>query len=456
MKNCWRQAESTENYTKPSFKPNSKMNTGRGIFAELKHIHFVGIGGAGTAPLAGIMLQKGCKISGSDLISNKQTEQLRQEGAQISEGHAAANLPPETQLLVYSSAAAGNNPELLKADELHIPRMRRGEFLAKLVSRYPRAVAVCGSHGKTTITAMLVWIMRECGIPCSYLIGGKANAFPAYGTADSAIFISEADESDGTNALFAPFIGVVSNIEDDHSWSVGGTEALLANFARFGRQSENLIYRPDGKSAELFLNHPGACRLSDDSFAEYGDIEFNGFMKTDAVFACSAAEKLGIPRQAAMRAVNKFPGVARRMTVHFASPTLTLIEDYAHHPTEVASSLELLRRNYPHYHLRVVFQPHRYARLAKYLDAFARELARADSVFTVPVFAAWTEKGRVNSRMLAERTGAKAVNLDLNWTEMPAIILKNRPEKLLIAVLGAGDVEKLIPELKGRLTHAGK
>ncbi|MFA7186082.1 MAG: Mur ligase domain-containing protein [Victivallales bacterium] len=451
MKNYWRQAESTKNYTKPSFKPNSKMNTGKETFAELKHIHFIGIGGAGTAPLAGIMLQKGCKISGSDLVSNKQTEQLRRAGGQIFEGHAAANLPPETQLLVYSSAAAGDNPELLKAAELNIPCMRRGEFLAKLASLYPRAVAVCGSHGKTTITAMLVWIMRECAIPCTYLIGGKVNSFPAYGTADSDIFISEADESDGTNALFFPFIGVVSNVEDDHSWSVGGTEALMANFARFARQSENLIYYPDDRSFELFRNHPGACPFSNGSFAEYREIKFNGFMKTDAVFACFAAEKLGIVRTAAVRAVNKFPGVARRMTVHFESPNLTLIEDYAHHPTEVARSIELLRQNYPKHHLRVVFQPHRYARLEKYLDAFAHELGRADSVFTVPVFAAWTEKSQVNSRMLAERTGAQAVDLDLNWTEMPAIILKDRPQKLLIAVLGAGDVEKLIPELKTQI-----
>lgn len=425
-------------------------------FAELKHVHFVGVGGAGTAPLAGIMLRKGCRVSGSDLISNKATEELRREGAQIFTGHSAANLPPETQLLVHSSAAARDNPELRRAHELNIPCLRRGEFLAELASLYPRSVAVCGCHGKTTITAMLVWIMRECGIPCTCLIGGKPNGFPAWGTAENDIFITEADESDGTNALFAPFIGVVSNVEDDHSWSVGGTEKLMANFSRFARQSENLIYRPEGKAAELFRDHPNAYPLNAAALSKYRDVKFGGFMQSNAALAGFAAEKLGVSREAAVRAVSSFPGVARRMTVHFASPALTLIEDYAHHPTEVACSLALLRQNYPQHHLRVVFQPHRYARLEKYLDAFARELARADSVFTVPVFAAWTEKSEVNSRMLAARIGGKAVNLDLNWPEMPAIILQDRPEKLLLAVLGAGDVEKLIPELKLNLPKKGK
>jgi UDP-N-acetylmuramate--alanine ligase len=427
------------------------MNINKDNFAELKHIHFVGIGGAGSAPLAGIMLRKGCSVSGSDLISNKQTEELRRDGAQIFEGHSAGNLPSETRLLVYSSAAAKDNPELLRARELNIPCMRRGEFLAKLASTYPRSVAVCGCHGKTTITAMLVWIMRECGIPCTYLIGGKANGFPAHGSADSDIFICEADESDGTNALFSPFIGVVSNVEDDHSWSVGGTEKLLENFSRFAAQSANLIYVRSRTSVDLFKNHPNVCSLSNDELQQAAGIKFNGFMRVNAALACRVARDLGLAPETTVKAVNTFPGVARRMTVHFDSPALTLIEDYAHHPTEVARSLELLRENYPEHHLRVVFQPHRYARLEKYLDDFARELARADSVFTVPVFAAWTEKSAVSSRILAERTGAKAVDLDLNWAEMPAIILKDRPKKLLIAVLGAGDVEKLIPELKRQL-----
>ena len=424
------------------------MTIVREIFADLRHIHFVGTGGAGTAPLAEIMLQLGYSISGSDLCLNSKTEHLKQQGAAIFQGHSGENLPAETQLVVYSSAATDDNPELVKARKLNVPCLRRGDFLAKLSSLYPRTVAISGSHGKTTITAMLAWILRQCKVPCTYLIGGKVNNFPEYETADSDIFITEVDESDGTNALFAPFIGLVSNVEDDHSWSVGGTEALMTNFSRFAQQSRHLIYVRNSNSVKLFKDHPDACSLNADDLIQSKGIKFNGFMKINAALACRVAEELGVAPDMAIQAVNNFPGVARRMTVHFESPELTLIEDYAHHPTEVARSIELLRENYPQHHLRVIFQPHRYARLAKYIDDFARELALADSVFIAPVFAAWTEHGKVNSQNLADRTGAKAVNLDLNWSEMPAIILQDRPEKLLLAVFGAGDIEKLIPELK--------
>jgi len=427
------------------------MTIAREIFADLRHIHFVGIGGAGTAPLAEIMLQRGYSISGSDLCLNIKTEHLKQQGSLIFQGHSGKNLPAETQLLVYSSAASDDNPELVKARKLNIPCLRRGEFLAELSSLYPRTVAVSGSHGKTTITAMLVWILRQCKVPCTYLIGGKVNVFPEFGAADSDIFITEVDESDGTNALFSPFIGLVSNVEDDHSWSVGGTEALMTNFSRFAQQSRHLIYVRSSNSVKLFKDHPNACSLDANDLIQSKGIKFNGFMKINAALACRVAEELGITPDMAIQAVNDFPGVVRRMTVHFESPAVTLIEDYAHHPTEVARSIELLRQNYPQHHLRVIFQPHRYARLEKYIDAFARELAHADSVFIAPVFAAWTEHSEINSQNLVERINKKAVNLDLNWAEMPAVILRERPEKLLLAVLGAGDIEKLIPELKSSL-----
>ncbi|MDD5697080.1 MAG: Mur ligase domain-containing protein [Victivallaceae bacterium] len=418
---------------------------------DLRQLHFIGIGGAGTAPLAGIMLQRGYKISGSDLCLNAKTAQLSREGAAIYCGHAAEHLPSGTDLVIYSSAIVPDNPELVRARQLDIPCRRRGEFLARLAASYSRPVTVSGSHGKTTVAAMLSWMLRHCGVSCGYLVGGKVNAFPDHNAGDGDIFVTEVDESDGTNALFSSVLGVVVNVEDDHSWSVGGSRALLANFARFGRQAQTLIYVRNATVAELFAGHPDALELDETALAEMPGLDFRGFMKINAALAVCAAEKLGIPAAAAKSAVNAFPGVARRMTVHFESPDSTLIEDYAHHPTEVARSLELLRLNYPHHHLRVIFQPHRYARLAKYIDAFARELNRADSVFVVPVFAAWTETGKTDSRALAERIGPQAEYLDSDWAEMPAAILSAKTEKLLLAVLGAGDVDQLIPELVKQL-----
>jgi UDP-N-acetylmuramate--alanine ligase len=426
------------------------------IFNGLKHIHFIGIGGAGTAPLAKIMLQRGYSVSGSDLCLNQKTQELEKMGARIFEEHSTDNLPAETQLLVYSSAAAIDNPELVSAGERQIPCLRRGDFLAKLASTYYRTIAVSGSHGKTTITAMLAWILRNNQIPCGYLVGGKVNGFPEAEAGDGDIFLTEVDESDGTHALFSPFIGVVSNVEDDHSWSVGGTETLMNNFSTFAAQSKELIYISDSNSTRLFENHTKTLSLDNASLLECQEIKFNGFMKINAALACFVAEKLGINFDDAVNSVNNFPGVDRRMTIHYSSPAITLIEDYAHHPTEVARAVELLRKNYPGYHLRVIFQPHRYARLEKYIGEFARELAVADSVFIVPVFAAWTEHGKVDSGDLAELTGDKAVNLNMEWPEMPPVILRELPGKLLLAVFGAGDIEKLIPEIKLYLKDFGE
>ena len=145
-------------------------------FAGLKHIHFVGAGGAGTAPLAGIMLERGCNVSGSDLKCGERTRETCQVGGpEFLKGTIKNNLPDDTQLLVYSSAADSCNPEILAAREQNIPCLRRGEFLAELSKLFPRTVAISGSHGKTTITAMLAWIMRNCGVPCNYMVGAKVN-----------------------------------------------------------------------------------------------------------------------------------------------------------------------------------------------------------------------------------------------------------------------------------------
>lgn len=432
------------------------MNKGRDNiidFAELKHIHFVGAGGAGTAPLAGIMLKRGCKVSGSDLKCSERTKELVKLGARIFEGHSRSNLPEDTQLLVYSSAADCCNPEIIAAQENNIPCLRRGEFLAELSRLFPRTAAISGSHGKTTITAMLVWILRKCGIPCNYMVGAKVNGIPEYGAGDSDIFITEVDESDGTNALVHPDLGIVSNVEDDHSWSVGGTRELMSNFFEFAKNSNRLIFVRDSNSNLLFKDHSDAVGINSDVLLETEGIGFAGFMKLNAALACLAAEKLGVDLKAAKDAVNSFPGVARRMTVHFESSKVVLIEDYAHHPTELACAIELLRNKYPQHHLRVVFQPHRYARLEKYIDAFAHELNFADSIFLAPVYAAWAEKGELDSESLACRIGKRSVLLESNWKEMAEVVLRDRPDNLLVAVLGAGDIEKLIPELKAKLEN---
>ncbi|MFA6103256.1 MAG: Mur ligase domain-containing protein [Victivallaceae bacterium] len=430
-------------------------------------VHFIGCGGAGMAPLALILAERGFKVSGSDLELSDKTEELRRKGAEVFHGHAAENIPAaEKCLVVYSSAVKPGNPEMAQAAKAGFPRVRRGEMLAMLAAAYRRPVAISGSHGKTTVTAMLVHILRECGVKCGAMIGGKVNSGLSAAAGDGDIFVTEVDESDGTHALMNSFLGLVTNVEDDHCWSVGGTEQLFRNFSDFACKSRHLIYVAHPNSDRLFAEHADAQRLDPDKILAAGYFkylspakqqEWRGYQSLNAAIALAAAIKLGADPGTAEKALESFPGVSRRMTCHLNTPSLTVMEDYAHHPTELAAALDSLRGRFPGHHFRVVFQPHRYARLRQYFDDFTRILRIPDSVFISPVFAAWVEKGELGSEELAKQTGPTACFISGRWEDMPAILLKpcaSRP--LLLAIIGAGDIEQLIPHVLSAANKSAK
>ena len=407
-------------------------------------IHFVGVGGAGMAPLAEIVLSRGVRVSGSDRELNDKTARLAELGATVHAGHDAGFLPPDAELLVYSSAVPPENPERARAAELGIPQLRRGEFLARLAAEYRRPVAISGSHGKTSVSAMIAHILVHTGKKPGFLVGAAVNGAPSASAGEGDdFFVMEVDESDGTHTFVHPFLGVVPNVEDDHSWSVGGEARLFENFRRFAFQSRHLLYNSGTHADELFADHPAAVRLDRPEPDRFGG-RWIGFQAWNAHLAIHAAMLLGVGEREAEAALDSFAGVARRMTVHFRSGRLTVIEDYAHHPTELASSIATLRLAYPGHHLRVVFQPHRYARLHKYLPRLAAELAKADSVLVTPVFAAWCEAGPSGGGDLAAAAGPKARYLDADWPEIARTALDYAGERpLLLAVIGAGDIEHI-------------
>ncbi len=417
----------------------------------MKKLHFIGIGGAGMAPLAEIMLRRGARVTGSDRETNAKIRRLTESGATVSIGHAPEHLPADTELVIRTSAAAETNPEWCKAAELGIPVLRRGEFLAELADQWKRPVAVSGSHGKTSVTAMLVHILLKSGADPAFLIGGAVpgGRSSSSGGSNADLFVTEVDESDGTHTFIHPYLGIVPNVDDDHSWSVGGEAALRENFRTFGRNCRKLIYCASPTADAVFAGHPSAFRLElPPPDAIQG--RWAGFQLHNALLALRAAAELGVPESDAWNFLEDFPGVARRLTLHSDSPRLRIIEDYAHHPDELASSLTVLRLQNPDCHLRVFFQPHRYARLAKYFDRLAAELRRADSVFIAPVFAAWSESGPVGGVELAAASGGQY--LDSGWEQTVHELLCYTGKKpLLIAVIGAGDIEKVLPYLKAEL-----
>ena len=408
----------------------------------MKRLHFVGIGGAGMAPLARLALGNGFMITGSDLAPNAKTAELEKHGVKVYGGHAAKNVAADTDMLVYSSAVSEDNPERAAALRLGIPQVRRGEFLAELAKRYRRVIAVSGAHGKSSTTALLAHILTTAGMHPGFLIGAEMTGVGGFAPGrDRDIFVTEVDESDGTHTFIRPALGLVPNIEEDHAWSVGGAEALMRNYATFGNNCARLIYRAGKQTDAVFRGHCNALRLDKMPETYLG---FCGFQAANAFLAVTGAVELGVSRATAEAAARTFPGIARRMNVRRRSDELTIVEDYAHHPSEIAAALDLLRHEFPGYHLRVLIQPHRYARLEYFFDGFKRELARADSVLILPVFAAWSESGKVDSRDLAAAIpGARYLSGD--WKTVAEAALPPLPDRkpLLLAVLGAGDVERV-------------
>jgi len=421
-----------------------------------KRLHFVGIGGAGMAPLAHLALRCGAAVSGSDEKTNGKTAALAQEGARIYPCHAAENLPADADILIHSSAVPPENPERRLAAERRIPQLRRGEFLAEFLREYPRVAAVSGSHGKSTITAMLARILDRCGKNPGWMIGAEPADFPASETGGGDLFVTEADESDGTHTALTPWLGIVPGIDDDHAWGLGGAEALYRNFASFARQSDRLLFFGGETTDRLLAGHPCAVRLEPPR-AGFRFAGFSGFQAADAMIAVEAAAICGVPREDAAAALKDFGGIARRMTVRFRSGELTIIEDYAHHPAEVKASLELLRETYPGAELRVLFQPHRYARLKRYFAEFAEILRNTDRLIVAPTFAAWCETGEVDHRALAAAIpGAAAADND--WRRTASLLLAPSPRRgvpVVAAVIGAGDLDQVFAYLPGNKKSSG-
>lgn len=401
--------------------------------------------------LAMIMHEKGCSVSGSDIADSKNTQFLQTKGISITIGHSPDNIPMLKKgklLVVRSSAVNDSNPEYQTAVNAGHSCIRRGEMLAKVAESYQKTVAIAGSHGKTSVTALLVHILKSAGFSPGYMIGGKVSGWQSSAAAgDGTLFITESDESDGTQIHLKSDILLITNIEDDHSWSLGGSETLFANFAKIARNSRKLIFNATESTEKLLEFHQNKRKIdfNHDFFTDKKD--WGNFQKENANLAIEGSVELGVARKTAYCEVRKFPGVERRMTTRFNSHGLILIEDYAHHPTEVKAAIETLRERFPAYQLKVIFQPHRYARLNKYIDEFAGELAHADEVIIVPVFSAWTETGPVNSADLAKKIGKKAKYMNESWPSIAEAIIHNFQPPEVIAVLGAGDIEEIIPAL---------
>ena len=390
----------------------------------IRRTHFVGIGGAGMGGIAEVLLNLGYEVTGSDLRANAVTCRLQQQGAQIWLGHDASHVA-ECDVVVVSSAVNEENPEVAAARERRIPVVPRAEMLAEIM-RFRHGIAVAGTHGKTTTTSLVASILADAGLDPTFVIGGQLNSASSHARLGSGRYlVAEADESDASFLYLQPMLAVVTNIDADHLSTYGGDfQRLRQTFVEF------LHHLPFYGLAVLCLDDPNVrdvlpeltrqvCTYgidSDDADIRALNLQQRGMQMhfeirqaahaplavvlnlpgrhnvLNALAAVAVARELGVADAAIQHALETFAGIGRRFEVHgeiaFAGDTVLLIDDYGHHPSEIAATLEAARQGWPERRLVVAFQPHRYSRTHDLLDDFAQVLVTVDVLLITEVYAA--------------------------------------------------------------------
>ncbi|WP_082598173.1 MULTISPECIES: UDP-N-acetylmuramate--L-alanine ligase [unclassified Kitasatospora] len=445
--------------------------------------HFIGIGGAGMSGLAKILAVRGARVSGSDAKESETVLALRALGAQVAVGHAAENVPAGVSSVVVSSAIRADNPELAAARERGIPVVHRSDALAALMGGR-RALAVAGTHGKTTTTSMLAVSLAELGLAPSYAIGGDldvpgSNAHHGAGE----IFVAEADESDRSFHKYAPEVAIILNVELDHHANYASMDEIHDSFETFvGRivPGGTLVISADQEGARELTGRVrdlAGLRVVTYGAAEDADVRvlavrphgmtsevtvlIDGDELTftvsvpgrhyahNAVAALAAGVALGVPAAELAKALGAYTGVRRRLQLKGEAGGVQVIDSYAHHPTEMVADLEAIREA-TEGRVLVVFQPHLFSRTQQLAEEMGQALALADASVVLDIYPAREDPvPGVTSELIidaARRAGAD-VRAEHVFAAAPGVLAGlARPGDLLLT-MGAGDVTNLGPEI---------
>ncbi len=457
------------------------------IMQDFRRVHFVGIGGVGMSGIAEVLHNLGYSVSGSDRAASATTRRLEGLGIVVNVGHAARNVD-EVDVLVTSSAIRSDNPELLAARERRIPVVPRAEMLGELM-RFRRGIAVAGTHGKTTTTSLTASVLAEAGLDPTFVIGGQLTAAGANARLGTGEYlVAEADESDGSFLMLSPVIAIVTNIDADHLENYDG------DFARVKQAFEDFLHRlpfygvavlctDDAEVAELAAKTPRrtltygidgdpdvrASNLRQDGARMHFDLHLPDAGEPiavtlnlpgrhnvlNALAASAVGWQLGVPAVALQSALSAFQGVGRRFSLR---GTLTLdaggamlVDDYGHHPSELAAVFAAARGGWPERRLVVAFQPHRYSRTRDLLDDFARVLADVDVLVLTEVYPAGEAPiANADGRALARAVRARG-KVDPVLVEHPRDLRAALPALVhdgdLLLLLGAGDIGAVASEL---------
>ncbi len=469
---------------------STDVKTGRGEpgMGRIQRVHFVGIGGAGMSGIAEVVLNLGYEVSGSDIQNNAVTERLENMGATVTIGHSEENIVG-CDVVVTSTAVKQDNPEVVAAHESRIPVVPRAEMLAELM-RFRYGIAVAGTHGKTTTTSFVASVLAEDGLDPTFVIGGKLNSADTNARLGSGRYlVAEADESDASFMHLQPMLAVVTNIDADHMETYGGDFEVLKNtFVEF------LHHLPFYGLAVLCIDDPVVREIipqitrpiitygmSEDADVRVSDITSDGFQThfrvnlpdredslslslnmpghyniLNALAAVAVAHEIGVEDKSIIDAFRSFQGIGRRFQkygdIRIATGSVMHIDDYGHHPREVAAVVQAIRSGWPERRLVLVFQPHRYTRTRDLFEDFSMVLSEVDCLVLLDVYPAGEAPiagadGRALSRAIRTRGKVDPVFVE-SIDQLPEALHGILADGDILLTQGAGNVGAIASKIK--------
>ncbi len=447
-------------------------------------VHLIGVGGIGMSGLARILLEQGVKVSGSDCSDGPVLRKIRAAGARVFSQHSTANLN-HPDLVVYSSAIAPRNPELIAARNRGIRVMHRGQLLAELIAGR-RTVAVAGAHGKSTTSALAGQLLVKAGLDPLLILGAEVESLGGNARAGHGKYaVVEADESDGSFLWLEPAIGIITNLDDEHLDYFRNRAEIEEAYAAFAERIQpqgTLIGCVDDPSVARLLDRTSRRRigygLSERARIRAVDVRLEGggsrfrcwragrtlgeirlqipgiHNVVNSLSVVATAEVLGLDFGLVQSALEEYPGAKRRFQIHGEREGVMVVEDYGHHPTEIQATLEAAR-SWPGRRIRCLFQPHRYSRTWHLLERFAPCFSRADEVVLLPIYAASEEplEGATDDLLYKKLcvSGRKQVKRCAGPEQALEYLRRSSKKGDMVLFLGAGSVGKLADEFLRRL-----
>ncbi|MFN0157756.1 MAG: UDP-N-acetylmuramate--L-alanine ligase [Bacteroidota bacterium] len=459
------------------------------MFSSIKKLHFVGIGGIGMSGIAEILLDQKFRVTGSDRAASDNTEKLEELGAKVYLGHDGKNLEPDVDAVVYSSAVPPDNPELVEAHKRKIPVIRRAEMLAE-VMRLKYGIGVAGTHGKTTTTSIISLVLMEGGVDPTVIVGGRlhglAGSNARLGKGD--FIVVEADEFDRSFLSITPTIAVLTTLETDHLDCYRDLEDIKGAFIQFAAKVpfygfvvlcldepalQDIMPRIKKKIITYGLNGQADLQAVDlvhkqnkttflvvRNGKDLGEVELQipgRHNVQNALAAIAVGLELGVPFDKVKAGVEKFTGVFRRWEVKAEVGGITVVDDYAHHPTEIRATLAGAKAGWRR-RVVCVFQPHLYSRTRDFYEEFGRSFFNADVLVLTDVYPAREEPIQgINGELIANAAkefGHKQVHYIPDKKQVPSFLMEMKLKGDIIITMGAGDIwrfgEDFIKQLKAK------